>query len=331
MANYNTGADLAADVLFRAGEPTDGSSDFNAAAIQYINRAYQIIWRGGAEIDPSIQEDWLWLRSQRPKVMIMQPYITAGTVAVTQGSSGVVFSTPPTPAIDTTCASGWFLQTHDNGDVFRILSHAVGSPNAKLDSVYTGPTNGANSYFLFKLEYPTTSDLLKIVQPMRVYHDNFTEIQGGDLMSLERDYPLTNIQNGVPEYFAPVYQKACGGMTIRFSHYGGTTTGEWFRIEYDYLKRPADLTATGSSVPVMPQQYRRVLSDAATYFLFMDKNDNRADAAGLLAKAGLKAMARENRNLMAQFSREHGQIKARPALLPRAMTPLRTQSGYIIG
>ena len=58
------------------------------------------------------------------------------------------------------------------------------------------------------------------------------------------------------------------------------------------------------------------------------KKDRTSDAGTdePLAKTGLKAMARENRNTLAQFSREHGQVKTRPAYLPRNMAPLRTSA-----
>ena len=41
MANYTTSADLVTDILFRSNEPTDGTSDFDSIALQYLNRAYQ--------------------------------------------------------------------------------------------------------------------------------------------------------------------------------------------------------------------------------------------------------------------------------------------------
>ena len=40
---------------------------------------------------------------------------------------------------------------------------------------------------------------------------------------------------------------------------------------------------------------------------------------------------RENRHRLAAFSREHGQIKTRPQLLPQHFGPVRTQTGLIIG
>ena len=50
--NYTSSLDLKNDVLFRTGEATDGTSDFDAAALQYLNRAWQIVWEGGHELDP---------------------------------------------------------------------------------------------------------------------------------------------------------------------------------------------------------------------------------------------------------------------------------------
>ena len=64
----------------------------------------------------------------------------------------------------------------------------------------------------------------------------------------------------------------------------------------------------------------------------MDKNDNRADATGLAAKNGLKAMAVENRHKLGAIGRGAiGSIHPRQDELARLKGPLRTSSGLIIG
>jgi len=67
------------------------------------------------------------------------------------------------------------------------------------------------------------------------------------------------------------------------------------------------------------------------YFLHTDKNDNRADGVGMLARSGLRAMARENRQRKTAVSRLMGKILPRQTELPQNVAPLRTEAGLIIG
>ncbi len=321
MANYQYSGDLVDDILWRAGEPTDGTSDFNAVALTYLNRAYQAVWMGGSEIDPSLQEEWWWLRKDPPGVLTLEPRITTGTVNVQNNNTGITFSSAPASDLD-----NWFFQVDDHADVFRISAHTAGAAAATLDAVYTGDTNATASYKVFKLEYAIASDVLRLLSPMRIYQDSKREVDGVPLTELERRYPLYNVQSGVPELFAPITESK-----VRFNRYGGTSSTDFMRTEYDYLYRPADLTDSGSQEPVVPRQFRKTLADAGVFFLFMDKNDNRASAAADLARAGLRAMKRENQHRWASMSRAYGKIMPRQQDLDEYRFPLRTESGLLIG
>ena len=324
MANYQYSADLLTDVLFRVGEPTDNTSDYQATALQYLNRAYQILWTGGAEFDESLNEEWWWLRKRPPGVLTLQPKIETGTVQVTNGSASIVFSSAPDPALDASTASGWFIKVADHPDVFRISTHTSGSTNATLNSVYTGPTATAKPYTLVKLEYPLATDVLRLYAPMRVQQGDRAEIEAVESAALDRDYPLAQLQGGVPRVFAPV-----GERTVRFSHAGGASGTHLIRAEYDYLRQPADLTSGGSEEPLVPRPYRKLLADMATFYIFLDKNDSKAEGAGRIAQGSLRAMAHEQRRRTQIASRTNGHIVPRPAQRPRG--PRRTAAGLIVG
>src|SRR5690348_10306379 len=96
MANYSTSSDILQAALFEAGEPTDGTSEYQAAALRLLNRAYQAIWMGGAELDPTCNEEWLWLQSSTPGVLTIYPVVTTLTAVVTNFSTSIVFSSAPT-------------------------------------------------------------------------------------------------------------------------------------------------------------------------------------------------------------------------------------------
>ena len=323
MANLQYASDLLDDALFRAGEKIDGTSDFEAAALRYLNRSYSGIWMGGRELVPDVQEEWHWLRKYPPGVLTLQPSIATGTVLVTNNSTGITFSSAPAVDLD-----NWFFKVDTHEDVFRISAHTAGAAAATLDSVYTGEDAAAAAYKVFKLEYDLASDVLRVVSPMRAFRaEREYLIDGIDLLALDAGYPLALIESGMPTKFAAVDED-----TVRFNRYGGITSTALIRVEYDYLYRPAVLTDAATE-PVVPWQFRSVLSDWVTGWLMLDKADSRAGAMLDAARSGVVAMAQENRHKQqGQAASAFGAIRTRQDQYQRDVRgPLRTSSGLIIG
>jgi len=160
---------------------------------------------------------------------------------------------------------------------------------------------------------------------MRSYRDARYKTDGMDLTQLEEGWPLQEAQPGTPQAFAPV-----GETKVRFSHYGGLTSTDLIRLEYDYLYRPADLTDSMTEEPTVPRQYRKVLADLGLFYLLLDKNDSRVEGIGNIAKASIKSMKRENDSRWARMGREAGRIVPRQEGNYRR-GPLRTSGGLIIG
>lgn len=324
MANYQYSADIIADALFRAGEPTDGSSDYADEAIVLLNRAYEQVYVGGSEIEPTVCEDWRWLRSDPPGVLIILPPVTDGTVAVTKGSTSVTFSTGPTLDSD-----GWFLRTTGQPDIARISAHTAASTSATLDAVWTNDTDTAATYTLFKATYELATDLLRLVSPFRVYRpsplmDYDYQVGGMGINPIDRTFPLTMVESGVPDSYNMV-----GERTVRFNRYGGPETDTYIRAEYDYLFRPCPLTGGASEEPYLPLHRRRILSDLLCAYILGAKNDDRSVAVFELAKRGLVGMSVENRKVMQNISRNYFQLQ--PRQTSRYRTVLRTESGAVIG
>lgn len=322
MANLKFSSDLINDALFRANEPTDGTSDYESQALVYLNRAYQVIWNGGQEFDPELNEKWWWLRKTTPGTLTLEPYRTTGTVTVTQNSTSITFSSAPSASV-----ANWHFKVDGTADVFRISSHTAASTSATLDSVFTsdsGDGSGKN-YKLFKVEYDLASDFMEFYGPMRVYQDNKDIIEMIDESQMDIQFPLRDIESGVPDYFCMV-----GTRKIRFNKYGLTTTSEYIRADYSYLYIPDDLTDSGSEEPAVPREHRRVLADMVCFWLKLDKGDSDAEQVGAMARSGLRAMARENRRRQQQATPQtFGRIHTRPRSVLRR--PLRTESGNIIG
>lgn len=303
MASLNTSADILNWILFQASEPTDGTSDFHAHAIEALNRAYRDIWQGGGALVKDMNEPWLWLKKDPPGVLTLNPVIESGTVSVTNNSASITFSDNITPSI-----VGRFIEFDgDVGDIFRVSTHTSGTATATLDSPYTG-TSGSYTYRAMQLEYTLATDTLRVIAPMRIQRDRHHRIDGMDLTSLDRDYPIAYIESGAPDRFALVTENK-----IRFNRYGGTASGEYIRVEYDYLQQPAVELTDDSVEPLIPLKDRGVLADLALFYLLQAKGDNRAVEIGAQAKGGLEAMAIDNRARMTQMSGGNvGQIYSRP-------------------
>ena len=320
MANYTTSADLLDDILFRAREPTDGTSDLNTQAIAHLNRAYQGIWSGGSELDPNIHEKWWWLRADDQGVLTLDPVVDTGTVSVTNNSASITFSSAPAAS-----QAGNHFKVNDHADVFIISSHTAAATGATLESVYTGATDGTAAFRAMHLDYDLASDLLYLRAPMFAFQDSRRDIDLIDLETLRRRWPLNEASSGVPHDMAMIAQKK-----ERFSHYGGTSSTDLIKLDYEYTKEPSDL-ADDSSEPLVPRQYRKLLADWALAFVLEDKSDDKADKAILLAQQGLRAMAKEHRRILMFGGREFARIYPRQQDRIHNIAPLRTESGTIIG
>jgi hypothetical protein len=121
-------------------------------------------------------------------------------------------------------------------------------------------------------------------------------------------------------------------QTVRFSH-GGRTDGQSMRIDYRYRPIVDDLTDSTSSTPLVPAEWRHLLSDMALTYLLLDKNDDRSNAVALSARTGLAAMLKENRRRLTKmgggatghiYPRQSGKYSDTDQVL-------RTESGLIIG
>ena len=320
MANFTFSSDLKDSALFSAGEPTDGTSEFDTQALEYLNNAYRGIWTGGGELDPNISEAWWWLRKDTQGVLTLNPVITTGTVSVANNSASITFSSGPTPSV-----SGRHFKVDGHPDVFIISAHTAGATAATLESVYTGTTDTTAAYKVFQLDYTLASDVLYLASPMRVYQNSQGKIPGIDLQTLCQKWPLNTVGSGVPRNFART-----GEQSVRFSHYGGTTSTDFIKVDYEYARIPADLTDSGSEEPLVPKQFRHILSYWTAGMLLTEKDDGKATDLLALAKNGLKAMANENRRRIARQSGQFGYIHTRQEQIDHYLNTVYTDSGIII-
>lgn len=320
MANYTTSADLVNDILTRGHELADGTSDFDTDVVTYLNRAYLGLQRGGSELDPEIDEVWWWLRADDQGVLTLNPVVDTGTVLVTNNSTSITFSSAPTAS-----QAGRHFKVNNHADVFIISSHTASTTGATLESVYTGTTNATASFRSMQLDYALATDLMYVSENMTAFQDNQNSIKGIDLSELTAAWPRNTTGSGVPKNFAMI-----GDQKVRFSHYGGTSSTDLIKVDYEYAKLGIDIADDATEIPV-PREYRYILADWALSFLYAAKDDNKAGDAAALAQRGLRAMSKENRRRMVrQSGGAYAKIQPRLNQVHRMMRPLRTESGLLI-
>lgn len=317
MAVLESALDLINDALFRVGE-IPGASEWDAKAIDYINREHRALCSGAHEFLPEYINDWWWMRARG--VLTILPTYSVGTVSVVQDSLFINFDTPPLGV----SLQGRRFKVENHGDQFQIAAHNADEFIATLDSPFTGDTNPAAIYMTMQLEYALNSSVQALLSPVASFTEN-PNIMGLTPERMDTLFPMSPSRSGVPQAFCLE-----NDQLIRFSH-GGRTDGRSMRFEYNYRPAVIDLIYSGNSLPLVPLQYRHVLADMICVYLFIDKNDDRATAIGTSVRSSLGAMAKENTRRLIKIDQFAGQILPRSTNQRRFREALRTESGLIIG
>lgn len=288
--------ELKEDVLFRGSEQITGSK-FDAEVIKYLNRVYRTLATGASEFLPEYVEDWWWLRGSA--ALNLDPVYSTGTVTVTNNSVNITFDPAPVNSM-----MGRRLVISQAPDIPIIEGHSGGSVNATLDQPWTGDSLTDTTFQLLKTNYTLATAVQVLISPM-IGHREIERITGLSPERMDELYPLAKLTPGFPQAFSLENENQ-----VRFSH-GGSPDGQYFRVEYRYRPKIADLTDSMSSVPLVPSQWMHLLSDMALTYLLMDKNDDRSNAVALAARTGLGAMLKENRRRLAKIDALAGKIITR--------------------
>lgn len=297
MTTYSNTRELKQDVLFRASEPIDGSSDWETKVIDYLNRVYRTICAGASEFLPEYVEDWWWMRGQG--VFLLEPAYVAGTVTVVQGSDAISFSTSPAISL-----VGRRLRVTDETDVPLIATHVAATNVATLDTVWTG-NSVTQSFKAMLVDYSLPVTVQALISPIVIFQRP-EQISGMSPERMDLEWPLARLDTGIPQAFALQNENQ-----VRFSH-GGSDVGFQHRLEYRYRAQVVDLTDSVMSIPLVPSQWRHLLADMALTYVLIDKNDDRSNAVALGARTGLAAMLKDNRRRNTKIDAKSGHIRTRP-------------------
>jgi len=329
MANLQFSADLVNDILFRAGEKTDGTSDYEAQALIYLNRAYRTVYHGGMEFSPEFNEQWVWASDRGQGLnSFIEASISAGTVTVTRGSTAATLTVAPQQQATNVSVSLYRFKIEGEPDIYEIASHTSGSTSLTLQSPYTGTTGGGKSYRLMRHRYDipsdTEGDKFRALSPIYFYQDGGRECNLVAHEEILKFWASGDTLSGVPQRFSVSSEED----ELNFDRYGSDTANEQMTWAAVVMKEIDVLTDSGTQQPRVPLPWRHVLSDLGLYYLYVDKDDSRAQILSEKVKATLTAMKTENRARIGWAGRELGKIYPRGR---KSVERLRTSSGKLIG
>lgn len=110
------------------------------------------------EVVPYANWEWMELR----KELVHNAYTSTGTVAVTQDSKTITFSSAPAETV-----KGYLFSVDGGNDVYEIDSHTAASTTATLKTAFIEDTNASANYKLVKAHIPLPVDMDDVTQ---VYH-----------------------------------------------------------------------------------------------------------------------------------------------------------------
>lgn len=201
-------------------------------------------------------------------------------------------------------AGGTVFQIVGNGDQSGFSIHKTLGYD---DEAQTGASSYTSVYVL--------GGLCRIVEPFKMHRGSSHEgsIYGVDAESFQRNYPFALIEEGLPTRFATVCEKTDGTFTVRFNRFPQEKT----RVEVEYVPIPRDLKDDSMSIPLVPRKHVDVLEDAATFYLLLDKSDDRAQMYANLLQGKLNAMIAQHRGSQVRAGKHFGEIISRPDLITR--------------
>lgn len=155
--------------------------------------------------------------------------------------------------------------------------------------------------------------ICRLIEPIRVHRaNNYSGVDSGsiygiDSESFQRDYPLFRTREEIPSKFFVLNERADGSFTVRFNAFPKEKT----RIEIEHIPVPRDLKDSAASVPIVPRKHVDVLEDAATFYVMLNKSDDRAQLYANLMQGKLKAMIAQHRGSLVRTGYGFGQIVPR--------------------
>lgn len=144
--------------------------------------------------------------------------------------------------------------------------------------------------------------IARLIEPIKTVNSSSAQITSLDSESFMRNFPLDDAGEGVPTRFFVYREDPDGTLFVRFNAY----PADKLRLEVDHIAVPRDLKDSAGSIPLIPRKHVDVLEDAATFYIMLLKNDDRAQAYASLVQGKLKAMINQHRGTLQRAGENFG-------------------------
>lgn len=118
-----------------------------------------------AYADVASRNNWEWLNGTIN--LQTRPYISSGTVSITENSRTITFSSAPAKSQE-----GAYITFNGENQIHEIYSHTAGATTAYLRNEFTGSTSATATYKMFRRGMVLPSDVKDVTH---IYHDYFSE------------------------------------------------------------------------------------------------------------------------------------------------------------
>jgi len=214
--------------------------------------------------DIAAKKDWWWLLKRTAINTVAKQTPTAN---LTNNSTVVTLSS----AMNASILNYVMIVPGASDDwdaVYRFTSNTA-TVNQTLDAAYTNPSNTAASVRIYQDAIPLPTDCSKVINVKR-----YGEFQPMRRMGIEdiSQYKLTDQQEGKPEMYAVFDTVTTGDPTTQRMLQIHPYPDKLYRLEI-YYKRTLNTELTGSTVPLIPDDYAEILyygAMARGYATFLD-------------------------------------------------------------
>lgn len=361
---YITTDDLAAQALWMAGEPTDGTSDYATQVLDYLQAVYDVLVTGGtfgtrdiatsaglySQVVNIAKTDYLWLRKFPPFAFNTVPAfigssssiplnqgIQGGTITLTYNSAVATLSvvpewpSPGLPGVTTGVQGGRLtLLTQENGvpnpprTTPRVFSHIKGNAFLTLDAPWPQETQTVSDFAIWKAEYPVPSDFERFCEAWKVQGGNLNSEQPLNVGSFEQVGDYWPVNDAY--IGAPSAAARMDPDTIMLNRFDTFS----YRVEGSYIFRPPTLVLESTPTlqqPLVPERFRQVLSLGAAMLMMQDKVDSRSEAVASQFREMISTMSDEYRKEQNSGSELSGRMLYRQNGSRPYGVGLRTRSG----
>lgn len=192
--------------------------------------------------------DWSWLEDRTVVEGVVD--ITTGTVTVTTNSTSITFTSAPTASV-----AGYFIQTSDSDDWYKISAHSAASTSATLETQYTRTGGSGLSYTLRKVYYSLPSTVDRISSFRQFISPGV--LKGTLTRNFDRARPNPQA-TGTPECYHLWGRDADGNWLFS----PDPIPSERLLFEIRFWKKAVDMTSD-SEVSIVPVKWHQILIEGA--------------------------------------------------------------------